>query len=113
MNPAKRRPAPHDQPWYLRVLESQGIAVVFALVLLGMMMKVTETHLDFLRKQSAQMELQTHTLEAIAETARRSTESNQRQEGLLREVGENLEDGIGKSVKAHDEILDKLKDVHP
>lgn len=112
MNPAKRRPAVSESLW-LRLLEQHGISALFAVVLLGVMIKGADHHFEFLRKQAAQMELQTRSLEVIAETTRRSSESNMRQEKLLQEVEENLDDGIGKSTRAHEDILNKLKDFHP
>lgn len=107
-------------PWYMRLIETHGISTFFAVILLFGGWKLMEKQLQVLDEQATQsklqteqMELQSETLQTIAETTRRSSESNQRQEGLLREVGENLDEGIERSARSHEQILEKLKEVHP
>lgn len=60
-----------NQPWWLRVLEHQGIATLFALILLGAGWRVAEVHLRFIEGQSAQMALQTHALSTISQSMAR------------------------------------------
>lgn len=88
-------------PILLRVLEKQGIATLFAVVLLLAMWRVTEEHLHFLQQQRDLMSLQTNTLSTIAE-------SNKRQEQLLVIMNERVDSGIDNSVKTHAEILKQL-----
>jgi hypothetical protein len=59
------------QPWWFRILEKQGIATVFALLLLGGTWRLADAHLNYLRLQSDQMAQQSKILSAISDSSQR------------------------------------------
>jgi cell division protein FtsB len=73
-----------NQPWWMRVLEKQGIATVFALVMLAAFWKIGSAHIDFLQEQIVQMRMQTNILEEISE-------SNARQEDGIQKLRSAVE----------------------
>ena len=91
-----------QQPWWARILEKQGIATVFALLMLGGIWRLADAHLEYLSLQSAQMQQQTLVLKQIVE-------SNLRQESKLDTLSSTLQSRVQASEIEHELILKSLK----
>lgn len=83
---------PSFQPWWARILEKQGIATVFALMLLGGGWKIAEAHLDFIKQQNAQMVQQTRQMHLQTEILSTIAKSSTRQEMRLEDLHEAVKD---------------------
>ena len=83
---------PSFQPWWSRILEKQGIATVFALLLLGGGWKIAEAHLDFIKQQNAQMVQQTQQMQLQTRILSTIASSNTKQEMRLEELHHAVKD---------------------
>jgi uncharacterized membrane protein YhiD involved in acid resistance len=118
-----QQPVTENASLAFRVLEKQGFAILFGVVMLFIVYRFSESHFKYLDsqteamgKQSGTMQVQTETLVEISKETHEQTrelkeikDSNQRQEVSQREMTSTLIDENTKRKKEHDAVLEAIK----